>query len=225
MYYCCTVHCLHLKNNNRFIHWFVLPYYCFTRHEQNCNLFSFSLYSACPGPIVGRYTIKKKDKTIRRYFAGSSIDITTTTGAYVSGHLTKISNDSLFLKVDVVRQMPTQLGVYVLDTVASYYYKYHYNQVKAIGKTGRGFNLSASAASLMGGGALLTVASGVVFLADRKKFSPPLLIVSASLAGIGFLMSRTGGKGMIIGKKYSLVYLQISDNKKTNRAALPVVPS
>ena len=103
----------------------------------------------------------------------------------------------------------------MLDTINTYYYKYHYNQVKAIGKSGKGFNLSASAASLMGGGAILTVASGVVYIADRKKFSLPLMLVSASLAGVGYLMAKTGGKGLIIGKKYSLVYLAISDNKKT----------
>ena len=158
--------------------------------------------------------LKKNNKTIKRYFAGTDIDITTTTGAYISGNITKIKNDSLFLRVFVIRQLPTQLGIYILDTVTTYYYKYHYNQVKAIGKTGKGFNLSASAASLMGGGALLVVASGVVYLADRNKFSPPLLIASASLAAIGYLMAKTGGKGMIIGKKYSLVYLAISDNKK-----------
>jgi hypothetical protein len=158
--------------------------------------------------------LKRNNKTIKRYFAGTDIDLTTTTGAYINGNITKIKNDSLFLKVFVIRKTPTQLGVYVLDTVASYNYKYHYNQVKAIGKTNRGFSLSASAASLMGGGALLMVASGVVYLADREKFSLPLLIASASLATVGYVMAKTGGKGMIIGKKYSLVYLAISDNKK-----------
>lgn len=158
--------------------------------------------------------LKRNSKTIRRFFAGTDIDLTTTTGAYISGHITKIKNDSLFLKQFVIRQMPTQLGVYVLDTITTYYYKYHYNQIKAIGKTGRRFNLSASAASLLGGGALLTVASGVVFLVNREKFSPALLITSATLAAIGYVMAKTGGKGMVIGKKYSLVYLGISDNKK-----------
>ena len=158
--------------------------------------------------------LKRNNKTIKRFFAGTDIDLTTTTGAFISGNITKIKNDSIFLKQFVIRQVGTQLGVYVLDTVTTYYYKYHYNQVKAIGKTGRRFNLSASAASLLGGGALLTVASGVVFLADRKNFSSALLIASASLATIGFVMAKTGGKGMIIGKKYSLVYLAISDNKK-----------
>ena len=158
--------------------------------------------------------LKKNNKTIRRFFAGTPIDLTTITGVYISAQITKIKNDSLFLKQYVVRQIPTNLGVYVLDTVTTYYYKYHYNQVKAIGKTGRRFNLSASAASLLGGGIVLTLASGVVFLADRDKFSPGLLIVSASLATVGYVMAKTGGKGMIIGKKYSLVYLGISDIKK-----------
>ncbi|MEP7110900.1 MAG: hypothetical protein ABI760_23095 [Ferruginibacter sp.] len=158
--------------------------------------------------------LKKNNKTIKRYFAGTDIDLTTITGAYISGNITKIKNDSLFLRQFVIRQTPTQLGVFVLDTVATYYYKYHYNQVSAIGKTRRGFNLSGSAASLMGGGALLMVASGVVFLFDREKFSPGLLIASASLATLGYVMAKTGGKGMNIGKKYSLVYLAISENKK-----------
>ncbi|MEJ7586933.1 MAG: hypothetical protein WKI04_05165 [Ferruginibacter sp.] len=173
-------------------------------------LFSYGAFGQASDVLL----LKKKNKTIKRYFAGSDIDITTTTGAYISGYINKIKNDSLFLKVFVIRQMPTQLGVYVLDTVTTYYYKYHYNQVKAIGKSGKSFDMSASAASLMGGGALLTLASGVVFLADRKKFSLPLLVVSASLATVGFVMAKTGGKGMIIGKKYSLVYLAVSDNKK-----------
>lgn len=158
--------------------------------------------------------LKRHKKTIKRYFAGSNIDVTTTTGAYISAEIVKIKNDTLFLKQYVIQQIPTNLGVFVLDTVTTYYYKYHYNQVKAIGKTGRRFNLSASAASLLGGGALLTVASGVVFLVDRDKFSPGLLVASASLATVGYVMAKTTGKGMIIGKKYSLVYLGLADNKK-----------
>jgi succinate dehydrogenase/fumarate reductase flavoprotein subunit len=158
--------------------------------------------------------LKKRNKTIKRYFAGMDIDITTNTGAYISANITQIKNDSLFLKQFVVQQMPTQLGVYVLDTITTYYYKYHYNQIHAIGKTGRRFDFSASAASLFGGGLLLTVAGGVVYLVDKEKFSPALMIASASLMTIGYVMARTGGKGMVIGKKYYLVYLGISDNKK-----------
>lgn len=194
---------------------FVLPYQSLFKYMNRITLLVLLLIGnqtfAQSSDVI---LLKRNNKTIKRYFAGSDIDLTTTTGVYISATITKIKNDSLFLKQYVVRQTPTQLGVFVLDTVTTYYYKYHYNQVKAIGKTGRRFNLSASAASLLGGGALLTVAGGIVYLVDRKNFSPSLMIASASLATIGYVLAKTGGKGIIIGKKYSLVYLGISDNKK-----------
>lgn len=156
---------------------------------------------------------KHKDRTIKTFFSGSQINFTSVNGAYIEASITAIKNDTLYLKEFIIRQVPTQLGVYILDT-SFYYEKYHYRQILSIGKTGRRFDWNGSGAALMGGGMLLTVASGVVFLADNKKFSPELLGAAIGLGGIGYLMSRASGKGMIIGKKYSLVYIKAADNKK-----------
>ena len=157
---------------------------------------------------------KKNHKTIGTYYAGSNISFTNEQGSYIEALITQIKNDSLFLRQFVIQQVPTTLGVYVLDTVASYRYQYHYNQIKAIGKAGGKFNVSGSAAALMGGGALLTIASAVVYVVDREKFSPQLMIGAVALGGIGYLMAKLSGKGMVIGKKYSLVYVGVSNNKK-----------
>jgi hypothetical protein len=105
------------------------------------------------------------------------------------------------------------MGFYVLDT-SFYYSTYHYKEIASIGKSGRRFDWGGSGGALMGGGLLLTVASGVVYLADNKKFSPELLAASVGLFGVGYLLSRSGGKGMIIGKKYSLVYIKATEKKK-----------
>jgi hypothetical protein len=156
---------------------------------------------------------KKNNKTIKTYYAGNNIAFTNDQGSYIEALITKIKNDTLFLRQFVVQQIPTTLGVYILDTVSSYHYQYHYKQIKAIGKTGRKFDVSTSAAVLMGGGILLTAASAVVFLVDREKFSPQLMIGGIVLAGIGYLMARLGGKGMVIGKKYSLVYVEVTNKK------------
>lgn len=156
---------------------------------------------------------KKKGQTIKTYFAGSTIIFTSKTGANIEANILAIRNDSLFLRQYITRPVMTQLGVYILDT-SFYYYQYHYKDIAAIGKTGRRFDWGASGSALMGGGLLLTVASGVVYLADNKKFSPGLLAASVGLAGLGYLLSRSGGKGMEIGKKYSLEYIKIADNKK-----------
>lgn len=157
---------------------------------------------------------KKNHKTIGTYYAGSNISFTNEQGSYIEALITQIKNDTLFLRQFVIQQIPTNLGVYVLDTVASYRYQYHYNQIKAIGRTGRKFNLSGSAATLVGGGILLTVASAIVYFADREKFSPELMLGGVALGGIGYLMAKLGGKGMVIGKRYSLIYVSVSNNKK-----------
>ena len=157
--------------------------------------------------------LKKHDRTIGSFYAGENIAFTNPDGAYIEANITGIRNDTLFLRQFIVQMVPTNLGIFVPDTVGSYRYAYHYNQIKAIGRTGRKFDLSGSAASLMGGGVVLAVASGVVYLADRQKFSPPLLIGSLGLAGIGYLIAKTGGKGMVIGRKYKLVYVEVTNNK------------
>jgi hypothetical protein len=95
--------------------------------------------------------------------------------------------------------------------VGSFRFQFHYNQIKAIGEWKKaGFDTKGSGATLMGGGALLTLASGVVYLADREKFSAPLLIASAGLGTLGYFMAKHGAKGIIIGKKYSLHYMNMS---------------
>ena len=156
---------------------------------------------------------KNRDRTIATWFTGTDIKFIDKNGTYIEGKITAIKNDSIFLKQYIIRQMPTQLGIYILDT-NFYYYQNSYHQIKAIGKSGRHFDWAGSGAVLMGGGILLTVASGVVYLADNKKFSPELLIAAVGLTGVGYLLSKQSGKGMVIGKKYSLLYVKASDNKK-----------
>jgi len=157
--------------------------------------------------------LKKKGQTVKTYFTGSKIIFTSTTGASIEANILAVRNDSIFLKQYITRPVMTQLGYYILDT-SFYYYQYHYNQIAAIGKTGRRFDWRGSGGALMGGGLLLTVASGVVYLADNKKFSPELLAASVGLFGVGYLLSRASGKGMVIGKKYSLEYIKAGSLKK-----------
>ena len=145
---------------------------------------------------------KKNHKTIATYYAGNNIGFTNDEGNYIEALITKIQHDTLYLRQFVVQQVPTTLGVYVLDTISSYHYQYHYSQIKAIGKTGRRFSASTSGAVLMGGGTVLAIASGVVYLVDKEKFSPQLLVASVALAGIGYLMYRLADKGMEIGRAH-----------------------
>lgn len=152
--------------------------------------------------------LKKRDKTIGTYFSGGIITFTSNTGAYMEANILRIKKDTLFLKEYIVRPVMTELGVYILDTLGSYLHSYNYKQIFSIAKTGRHFDVGGSGAALLGGGILLTLASGIVYLADRNKFSPELLGAGIALGGLGYILSKQGGKGMVIGKKYKLEYVQ-----------------
>jgi hypothetical protein len=172
--------------------------------------FTLSAYSQSADFIM----VQKKGKTIQTIYAGTNIAFTTTSGAYINALINGIKNDTLFLQEFIIQYMPTTIGTYIIDTAGSYRYKFHYNQIAALGrKAKRGFNTKSSGASLFGGGVLLTIGSGVVYLADREKFSAPILIASAALGTLGYFMAKGGSNSTAIGKKYKLVYMDMSNNK------------
>jgi len=158
--------------------------------------------------------VKKKGRTIQTIFAGRDIAFTTTSGAYINAHINGIKNDTLYLQEYLVQRLLTTLGTWIIDTIGSYHYRFNYRQVAAMGKKEKkGFNLNATGASLLGGGVLLTLASGVVYLADRKNFSPALLGAAAGLGAVGYLLNKSGTKPIIFGKKYTLQYINMSNTK------------
>jgi hypothetical protein len=155
--------------------------------------------------------LKKNGKAVQRFYSGSNIEFQTNTGAYLNANITKMKNDTIYLREFILQKMITKFGFYVIDTLGSFNYKFHYNQIAALGKKPvRGFNLNRSAGTLFSGGLLLTVASLVVFAADKQKFSPALLGASAGLGALGYIMGKGGSKPIRIGKKYKMVYFKMS---------------
>ena len=160
--------------------------------------------------------LKKKNKLLTTFYSGGNIAFSAQSGAYINALINGIKNDTLYLQEFIIRYLPTNFGTYIVDTAGSYRYKYHYNQIAAIGqKEKTNFNTRGSGAALFGGGVLLTLASGVVYVADRKRFSAPLLLASVGLGTLGYFMAKgkKDGNGMVIGKKYKLVYMNMSNRK------------
>lgn len=156
--------------------------------------------------------LKKKGKSITNFYAGTNIEFVSIYGAYRNGLITQIRNDSVFIQEFQIQQIPTTLGTYITDTVGSFRYAYPYRDILTIGsKPEKGFNLAGSGAALSGGGVLLMVASGVVYIVDKDKFSPELALGAAGLAAVGYLLSKAAGKSIVIGKRgYSLEYADMT---------------
>jgi len=154
--------------------------------------------------------LKKGKKTITAYYAGTNIEFVTIRGVYKNAFIYKIKHDSIFIQEFLINQQMTKFGFYILDTVGSFRFNYNYRDIKTIGKTKDKFDVRASGASLLGGGVLLTLASGIVYIADRKKFSPQLMEAGAGLGLLGYFLGKKSNQGIIIGKrKYRFEYINM----------------
>lgn len=174
-----------------------------------CFLFSTTGVFAQSGDF---FIVKKKKKTIATYFSGNQIQFLAKNGAYRDAKINKIDKDTLYLQEFVIYRIPTNYGGFILDTAGSFRYQYHYNQIHSFGPPKqKGFSVSGSGSSLLGGGLLLMLGSGVVYIADREKFSSGLLIGAAGLSVLGYMLGKAGSKPQVIGKKnYHIVYFSTS---------------
>ncbi|MEO6637111.1 MAG: hypothetical protein ABIN25_02470 [Ginsengibacter sp.] len=157
--------------------------------------------------------LKKNLRTIKTFFPGTEISMSTADG-YYNGRVTSIARDSVYIIQYDIRQMPSNFGVYFLDTVATYRYGINYKQIIAFDKQyNKKFNWSGSGGALLSGGILLTTVGLGTWLftkPDTRYYASPYLIGGAVvLAGIGYLLVKSGSKGLSLGKKYSLEYIHV----------------
>jgi hypothetical protein len=181
------------------------------------TVFVFSiivLYSICcaaqPSDLL---ILKKNNRTLQTFFPGNEISFNTSSN-YYSGIIKSIHHDSLFLIYYDIRQIPTNLGVYMLDTVATYPFAVNYRQITGFGKMKKDkFDWSGSGGALLGGGVLLTTVGLGTWLFTKpntRYYASPYLVGGAAiLGGIGYLLIKSGNKGMRLGKKYSLEYITV----------------
>ena len=174
---------------------------------------SLLLFLSCKAQPSDILLLKKKNRTFQSFFPGSEISFFTSTASYTA-YITSIHHDSLFLVQYDIKQIPTTLGIYILDTVGVYNFAVNYKEIVGFGKDrSKKFNLSGSGGALFGGGILIaTVGLGTwIFTKPNTRYyaSPYLIGASALLAGIGYLIAKASGKGIILGKKYSLEYIKV----------------
>lgn len=177
------------------------------------SFFALLFFLAARSQSSDMIILKKNNRTIHTFFPGDEIKFNTPF-RYFDAYISSINNDSLFLIQYDVRQIPTNLGIYLLDTVAKYRFAVNYKEIIGLGKDrNRNFDWSGSGGVLLGGGTLLTVVGLGTWLFTKPNtqyYASPYLIGGAALlAGIGYLLAKAGGKQRMLGKKYSLEYIRV----------------
>ena len=173
---------------------------------------AFFFASSCAGQN-DLLVLKKNNRTIESFYPGSAMDFSTNV-RYYEAYVTSIEKDSVFLVQYDVRRVYTNLGVFVLDTVAQYHFGVNYHDIVSFGKRRKNFDWNSSGAALFGGGALLTTAGLITWIFSKPNTRyyarPELVIGAAALAGIGYLLMKSGNKTMILGKKNRLHYIKMT---------------
>ena len=172
-----------------------------------------TLFSCVNAQYSDILILKKHNRTVRTFFPGDEIMFNTPVH-YFDAYITSVNNDSLFLIQYDIRQIPTSLGVVVADTVATYRFGVNYKDIIRLGRDrNRNFDWSGSGAVLLGGGTLLALVglgTWVFTKPNTQYYASPYLVGSAALlAGIGYLLSKSGDKQIVLGKKYLLEYIHV----------------
>jgi hypothetical protein len=156
--------------------------------------------------------LKKNNHTIESFFPGSEMDFSTNT-RYFEANVSSIEKDSVYLVQYDVRRVYTNLGVFVLDTVAQYHFGINYRDIISFGKKRKNFDWNSSGAALFGGGVLLTTAGLVtwIFAKPNTRYyaRPQLVIGAAALGTVGYFLMEAGNKTRKLGKKYTLHYIKM----------------
>ncbi len=170
-----------------------------------------STVAAQPSDVL---LLKKKNRIVQLYTKATQISFYTKRGVFKNAQIKLIKNDTVFLREYLIQRIPTTLGFFIIDTLGSFSYAYHYNDIYKMSKEQRNFNVSGSGSSLFCGGLLLTLGNTVVLLADRKSFSLPFMLGSIAATSIGYYLLKKVQKGIIIGKnKYHFEYLKMATPK------------
>ena len=148
--------------------------------------------------------LKKNNRTLQTFFPGDEIIFNTSTRFY-DAFIRSINHDSLLLIQYDIKQVPTSLGIYVLDTLGTYPFSINYKEITGFGKYGnKKFDWAGSGGALLGGGVLLTTVGLGTWLFTKPKtryYASPYLVGGAALlAGIGYLLAKSNGKKMVLGK-------------------------
>lgn len=154
-------------------------------------------------------SLKKRDRTIQHYFSGSFIEFIHRNGSYISGSVSLVQKDSIYITHYDVRMVPNQWGTRNADTLAKYSLRFHYKDIAAIPKPGKGFEFIRNGTLFMiggGGYAFLHTTNGLI---QKKEIYPATIAVAGGVALLGFGMRKLRKYEYTLGGKYNIHYVNM----------------
>lgn len=152
---------------------------------------------------------KKNGRTVKSYFSGSFIYFIDRSGREMSGNIKKIERDTLFIQYFDVRRAYNRWGTSVSDTVTSYLFRYHYNEIKSIPKSTTAFEFVRDGTIFMIGGVGYAALHLINSAIQHEEVVGKTVAIAGGVAAAGFIMRTLRKKSYVIGKKYNLQYVNM----------------
>ena len=157
---------------------------------------------------------KKNGRIIKTFTAGSPIIFETKQGIYIKGAIEAIKNDSVFIRTYNIQTVPTNLSVYMLDTVSKNIAGFHYKDILRIKVFKRlRFVRGKIDKLLMYGGAgyfgLNVINSAINHQSLTEKGNLKNLGISVAAFGLGFLIKKFFYVNRFSRKWHKIVYVNI----------------
>jgi hypothetical protein len=156
--------------------------------------------------------LKKRGLPIKRFYNNSYIQFYSAENYFIEGFVRYCKNDSIFIRLGTVSLVGSGFGTKI-DTLLYGFYQIHVNDVKLIP------NNHISAASIGNFFIKLGVLGGAIVTVNNIDLQPNIRnvvqYISVGLINIlvakATLFKRKRPEGYLLGKKYKLEYISISD--------------
>lgn len=152
---------------------------------------------------------KRNGKTQQKFLRGTTIQFTDITGRTTGGTIGKIDKDSVFILTHDIRQLYTQWGTSVSDTISAFLDPYYFREITAIRKPVKGFGFIRNGSLFIIGGTaygFLHLANAVIL---KEKVDGRTVALAGSVALAGWLLKKLKGNNYKIGTKYQLTYIDL----------------
>lgn len=162
--------------------------------------------------------LKKKDRTIQSWSAGSYIIFRFSNQQWIEGFVRKVQQDSVWINQVHINRVFNYMGFFSFDTSNMGIMRIHVNEITAVPKKNFSYNVFSNGKIFQLGSAafiFLNVFNSAIH--SEPVFSPdnvPRLTIAGGVFLLGSLLASSSRTYWQAGKQYRFAILQLGTNSK-----------
>ena len=155
--------------------------------------------------------LKKNNKTVGHFFAGSSISFIAKDGTHIGGKIDSLLRDSIFMTRQTEHMAPNMFGTYSPVMGPAYQMQFAVGDIAGFPIQHRKWGLITSGTLFIVGGSAYLVLNVVNTLREKQPLfgsdNLPRILGGLTAVAVGLVLRLTQRKNIMVGGKYRLVYL------------------